>query len=212
LRKSWAYLGKSNFVTISIIILNLLISYRAYKAFESGGIDRDNFLLRPYQLSIGKNYLGAFLSQFSHVEFYHLLFNMLTLYFFGPVVERTVGTLPFLIIYALSGLAAILLTYSQRKNDPSYTALGASGCISGLLFASIIIYPQMSLYMFFIPIPIPGPIFAVLYLGYSLFYMNDGGGVSHEAHLGGALMGFLLGGYFAGGYQNFVNRVYEIFN
>jgi hypothetical protein len=65
-------LGKSNFVTISIIILNLLISYRAYKAFESGGIDRDNFLLRPYQLSIGKNYLGAFLSQFSHVEFYHI--------------------------------------------------------------------------------------------------------------------------------------------
>lgn len=198
-------------ITIFIILLNLIVSYRAYKVFETGGMERDTFLLRPFQLSKGKNIQGAILSQFSHVEFSHFLFNMLTLYFFGPVVERSVGIFSYLIIYFLSGFAAIILTYIQRKDDPMYSALGASGCIAGILFASIVIYPQMSLYMFFIPIPIPGPIFAFLYLGYSLYSMNEGSGISHEAHLGGALMGFLLGGYFAGGYQNFVNRIYEIF-
>jgi membrane associated rhomboid family serine protease len=198
-------------ITIFIILLNLIVSYRAYQVFEVGGMDRDAFLLRPFQLSKGKNIKGAILSQFSHVEFSHFLFNMLTLYFFGPVIERTIGILSFLIIYILSGIAAIVLTYIQRKDDPMYSALGASGCISGILFASIVIYPQMSLYMFFIPIPIPGPIFAFLYLAYSLYSMNEGGSISHEAHLGGAMMGFLMGGYFAGGYQNFVNRIYEIF-
>ncbi len=198
-------------ITIFIILLNGIVSYRAYRAFEAGGIERDTFLLRPYQISKGKNIIGGFLSQFSHVEFSHFLFNMLTLYFFGPVVEKTVGIISFLVIYIFSGFAAIILTYLQRKDDPMYSALGASGCISGILFSSIVIYPQMSLYMFFIPIPIPGPIFAFLYLGYSLYSMNERSGISHEAHLGGALMGFLLGGYFSGGYQNFVNRIYEIF-
>ena len=198
-------------LTKLIILVNIIISYKAYKEFENGGLERDRYLLRPFQLSMKKNFIGAFLSQFSHVEFSHFFFNMLTLYFFGPVVEKLAGSLSFLVVYSLSGLSAIFLTYLQRKDDINYSALGASGCISGILFTSIVLYPQMSLYMFFIPIPIPGPIFAILYMVYSLFLMNENGGVSHEAHLGGALMGFLAGGYLAGGYQNFVNQFYLLF-
>jgi membrane associated rhomboid family serine protease len=198
-------------LTKLIILLNIIISYKAYQAFQIGGTGVDDFLLRPFQLSRKQNYRGAILSQFSHVEISHFFFNMLTLYFFGPIVEKLAGEIAFLAVYILSGLAAIILTYLQRKDEPSYSALGASGCISGILFASIVLYPQMSLYMFLIPIPIPGPIFAFLYMGYSLFLMNDGGGVSHEAHLGGALMGFILGGFLAGGYQNFVNQLYNLF-
>ncbi len=194
-----------------IILLNIFISYKAYTAFQNGGMERDDYLLRPFQLSRKQNIKGAILSQFSHVEVFHFIFNMMTLYFFGPIVEKLAGGIAFLAVYFLSGISAIVLTYLQRKDEPAYSALGASGCISGILFASIVLYPQMSLYMFFIPIPIPAPIFAFLYMGYSLFLMNDGGGISHEAHLGGALMGFILGGFLAGGYQNFVNQLYNLF-
>lgn len=197
-------------MTTILILINAFVSYRAYRAFESG-FDRDDYLLQPFQLSMGKNIKGAILSQFSHVEIYHFIFNMLTLYFFGPIVERIAGGISFLAVYLMSGLAAIGLTYIQRKDDSRYSALGASGCVSGILFTSIVLYPGINLYMFFIPIPIPGPIFAVLYMAYSLFFMNESSGVSHEAHLGGALLGFLAGGYLAGGYQDFVTQFYNLF-
>lgn len=197
-------------ITTLLILVNAFISYRAYRAFESG-LDRDDYLLRPFQLSMGKNFKGAILSQFSHVEIYHFIFNMLTLYFFGPIVEKIAGAIPYLLVYFASGISAIGLTYLQRKDDSNYSALGASGCVSGILFTSIVLFPGISLYMFFIPIPIPGPVFAILYMAYSLFLMNDTTGVSHEAHLGGALLGFLAGGYLAGGYQNFVNQFYSLF-
>lgn len=197
-------------ITLLLLLINTIVSYRAYQAFNDNR-NKDDYLLIPSLLSRGENWKGAILSQFSHVEFFHFLFNMMTLYYFGPVVENFGGSISLLIVYILSGIGSIFLTYIQRKNDISYSGLGASGCISGVLFTSIVLYPQMKLYMFLIPIPIQGPIFAFLYLAYSLLLMNENTGIGHEAHLGGALIGFLFGGYLANGYQNFVNEFYKIF-
>ncbi len=193
------------FVTFSLIVINSIISYLAYKAFETN--DRiDRFLFRPYALSRGKNFPGVFLSQFSHSGFFHFLFNMTTLYYFGPVVEKLGGPIVLLIIYVFSGIASTLYPYYRHKDNIYYQALGASGCISGVLLAAIVFYPSMKVYFFFIPVPIPGPLFAVLYLLISFFLMEDEGGIAHDAHLAGALAGFLLGGVFSPkGFKGFLH-------
>lgn len=192
-------------LTFLLIGINSIISYMAYKAFEEN--DRvDRFLFRPYALSRGRNFPGVLLSQFSHGGFFHFLFNMTTLYYFGPVVERMGGSIVLLIIYVLSGVASTAYPYLRHKDNMHYQALGASGCISGVLFASIIFYPSMGIYFFFIPVAIPAPIFAVLYLLLSYFMMENGeGNVAHDAHLAGAVVGFVLGGILApDGFQQFL--------
>lgn len=184
-------------LTVVLIILNCLISYKAHQAFESNE-NPDRFLFRPYALSRGKNFPGVILSHFSHANFFHILFNMIALYSFGRVVESITGMFSLLLIYGLAGVTSTLLPYYRYKSDLYYQALGASGCVSGVLFAAIMIYPAMSVQMMFIPIPIPGPIFAIIYLLISYYFMQDGvGRVSHEAHIGGAIAGILLGGLFS---------------
>jgi membrane associated rhomboid family serine protease len=200
-------------LTYLLIGVNAIISYMAYRAFEQN--DRiDRFLFRPFQLARGRNYPGVLLSNFSHANFFHFLFNMMTLYYFGPVVEAVGGLFGLLIVYVLSGVASTAYSFYRHKEEMAYQALGASGCISGVLLASTVIYPSMGIYFFFIPIAIPAPIFSVLYLLISYFFMENGGGnVAHDAHLGGALAGFILGGMIApNGYQEFFNFFAKIFN
>ncbi|GAB5466481.1 MAG: rhomboid family intramembrane serine protease [Candidatus Kapaibacteriales bacterium] len=123
----------------------------------------------------------------------HLFFNMLTLFFFGPRLEMTIGGLPYLTIYVVCMVIASLPDYLRKSDDPNYRSLGASGAIAGILFSSILFYPESNLYLMFLPIPIPGPIFGLLYLAYSYFgerYGQDN--IGHTAHLWGALCGIVL--------------------
>jgi len=182
-------------MTILVLIgVNLVVSLLAFSAFRA----RDNperFLFTPARVARGENISGMILSQFSHADLGHLIFNMLALYFFAPVVEHFLGVGGLLAIYALSGVAATFLTLIVHKNDARYRALGASGSISGVIFASIVLYPGMNLYLFFVPIPIPGPVFAVGYIAYSVVMARrQFGNIGHEAHIGGAVAGFLLAG------------------
>lgn len=129
---------------------------------------------------------------FVHTGFAHLAFNMVTLYSFGPLIEGVVGPWRFLAIYIGSELLANALTYWRHRDDPAYSAVGASGAISGVVFSFVLFAPWAELRVFF-AIPIPALIFAFLYIAFSVYASNQRGGrVAHEAHLGGALGGIVL--------------------
>lgn len=133
------------------------------------------------------------LSGFVHVDVMHLLFNMLTLYFFGPFMELTLGTLHFAVLYFGSELAANLLTLALKRSQPSYASVGASGAISGVVFAFCLYRPLAEILVFPIPFGIPAFLYAFGYLAYSMVAMGGlRGGIAHEAHIGGALGGVAL--------------------
>lgn len=150
-------------------------------------------LFRPYYLVRNKQYHTVLTSGLVHASVSHLLFNMLTFYFFGPPLERVIGTERFLLLYALGLILSEVRTYLQHRNDPRYASLGASGAISAVLFAAIVYFPTQSLYIIPIPVPIPAPLFAVGYLAYSWYLSRRGGdGINHAAHIDGAITGLLF--------------------
>ncbi len=130
---------------------------------------------------------------FVHVSLTHLLLNAVTLYFFGPLLELRLGSTKYLILYFGSLLCAHVLTHIQHRNNAGYNAVGASGAISGVLFAFVLFAPYELIYFFGI-VPIPAILFAVLFVGGSIYAMKTGRsfGIAHEAHLGGAAGGVLL--------------------
>jgi membrane associated rhomboid family serine protease len=117
---------------------------------------------------------------------------MVTLFFFGPVIEQILGPIGYLVVYVGSDLAANALTYWRHRNNPSYSAVGASGAVSGVLFSFCLFFPLEKIYIFF-AIPMWAIVFAVVYIVGSVYAAGQGGGrVAHEAHIGGALGGLAL--------------------
>jgi len=134
-----------------------------------------------------------FSSAFLHADIGHLFFNMFTLYMFAPVVTNYLNDLSFLLIYVGSLICGSLLTLLFHKDDYSYRAIGASGAVTGILYSAILLQPDMSLFLFFIPIPIPAYLFGIGYLLYSIYGMkakNDN--IGHTAHFGGAIGGYVI--------------------
>lgn len=135
-----------------------------------------------------------------HGDYMHLLFNMLTLYFFGPLLEQCFQQIfpempqfMFLLFYVLALVAASSATYIKYKDNPHFASIGASGATAAVLFACILFIPTIGIMMFFIPIPIPGFIFGVFYLWYSNYAANQGGdNIDHTAHYYGAVFGFFF--------------------
>ncbi len=143
---------------------------------------------RPYALIRDAQYGRLISSGFVHASISHLLFNLLTFYFFAFTLERRIGTLPFVTLYGLGLLIGNLSTYFKHRNEPDYVTLGASGAVSAVLFASIVYFPTMRLYILPLPVPIPAVLFAVLYLGFSYYQARQSADrVNHDAHIGGAL-------------------------
>lgn len=176
-------------VTYALIALNVAISLVGFWGLRQRRY-RDYFVFVPSR----PGWIGTILSHFSHGDFGHLFVNMLALYFFGPDVERALHPLPFVGIYALSGACGTLAIYLIRRKSPRHAALGASGSISGVVFASVVVAPSATMVFAMFPVPMPAPVFAVVYLVASTLMMNRGDHVAHEAHIGGALAGFLLAG------------------
>lgn len=177
-----------NKVVLILIIANVIISYKGFNDFSF--FDR-------YKFQIGKIQAGEKLrmitSGFLHVDWLHLLLNMYALYLFGDVVVKTFGVTNFLLIYVASLLMGSMYSFLQHKNEYYYSAVGASGAVSGIIFSSILVYPDMSLIMFPIPIPLPGYVFGIGYLLYSIYGMkNNVGNIGHSAHLGGAIGGYVI--------------------
>lgn len=175
----------------SFAILALTTVVSALGLFVSPRIIERN-LLRPYYLVRDKRYDTLITKGFVHADMSHLFFNMLTLYFFGPYLEGTIGTPKFVALYFLGLLVASLGTFVRRRRDMQYASLGASGAISSMLFAFIVYYPMVNIYVFF-AIPIPAFLYAVLYLAYSFWAAkNARDNVNHDAHFDGALFGLIF--------------------
>jgi membrane associated rhomboid family serine protease len=150
----------------------------------------DRCLFRPYWIKRRRQYETFVTSGFVHADLMHLLFNMMTFYFFGFNLERAIGPVNFLMLYFLGLLLSHVGTYYKQRNNPEYASLGASGAISAVLFAAILYFPDQSLIIFPIPLPIPAPLFGALYLGYTYYASKHATGrINHDAHLGGALTG-----------------------
>ncbi len=169
-----------------IIIVTVILSIKGFN---------DRLFFEKYKFNIrniqNKEYIRMFSSGFLHVDYTHLFFNMFTLYMFSNILLDVFGVLYF-VIYFLSMFMGSLFTLYLHRNEPRYSAVGASGAVTGIVYAAIILHPQMSLYLFFIPIPIPAYIFGIGYLLFSLYGMaklNDG--IGHTAHFGGAFGGIL---------------------
>jgi membrane associated rhomboid family serine protease len=150
-------------------------------------------LFRPYELVRNNRYYTLVTSGLVHGSVMHLLFNMLTFYFFGPPLERVVGTAQFLVLYLVGLILSEARTYLQHRNDPRYAALGASGAVSAVLFASIVFFPSQSIFILPLPVPIPAPLFAIGYLVYSWYLSrNARDSINHTAHIDGAVTGLLF--------------------
>ncbi|MCB4797922.1 rhomboid family intramembrane serine protease [Neotamlana laminarinivorans] len=181
-------MGKLDLITIILIAANALISYKGFNDYS---------FFEKYKLHVGSINRGEQIrlvsSGFLHANTQHLLFNMLSLYFFADAVIASLGTVKFLIVYFVSLVLGSLLSVYFHKSEYHYSAVGASGAVSGIIYSAILLHPGMSLYMYFIPIPIPAYIFGVGYLLYSIYGMkNRLGNIGHDAHFGGAVGGYLI--------------------
>lgn len=177
-------------IIIVTIAITAIISYLGFQ---------NQLLFEKYKFNVSsilykKEYIRLLSSGFLHADLMHFGFNMLTLYFFGPIVVDAFGDVGFLVVYIGSILLGNLFSLYLYKNQGWYSAIGASGGVSGILFASIAMYPDLGIYMFFIPIAIPGYLFGLGYFAYSVYSMlnprqNDN--IGHAAHLGGAFFGLV---------------------
>jgi membrane associated rhomboid family serine protease len=185
---------------LALVILNVLVTLPGFRALQSGDPRRaESFLFIPYQVARGENGLGMLLAHFAHGSFGHLLFNMFALYSFGAPVLAALGPARFLLVYLVAGLGSDLIVFALHKDDPTYRCLGASGSVFGILTAAVVLDPTTSVMLFFVPIPIPGPVFMLAYflIALVLIMRKHRGGVSHEGHLGGALIGLAVTGLLA---------------
>ncbi len=175
--------------SLLLIILNLVISYRGF----SNHVFFENYLFEIDKILVFKQYKRLISSGFLHVSWTHLAFNMLSLYAFSSVIEIELGGFKFLIIYFLSLIGGNLLALFIHRNHQDYSAVGASGAVSGIIFASIAIFPNMGIGFFLLPINIPSWLYAIVYIGYSIYGIKSSkDNIGHEAHLGGALLGVIV--------------------
>ena len=172
--------------TIAIMAANVLVSLRGFN--NNTFFDRYKFSISAIQAGQKERMLT---SGFLHVDISHLFLNMFTLYFFAPVVISWFGSIKFLIIYLVSLIAGSLLALVFHKDEPYYSAVGASGAVMGVLYAAILLNPDMQLGIMFIPIPLPAYVLGIAYLLYSIWGMKSRmGNIGHTAHFGGAIGGY----------------------
>jgi len=182
----------TDLVLIVVIAINAIVSYKGFN---------DEAFKRKYLFHIGAIRAGEqyrmFTSAFLHADMTHLIFNMITLFFFAPWVIGALGTIGFLIVYFVSLFAGNLLSLYFHKNEYNYSALGASGAVVGVVFSAILIYPEMKINFF-----IPGYLYGIFYLLFSTYGMKaKRDNIGHTAHFGGAI----------GGYAITLSRMPEIF-
>jgi membrane associated rhomboid family serine protease len=181
-----AYIG---FINLALIIVNIVVSYKGLKDhsfFDRYSFEVDNIL-------VYKDYKRLVTSGFLHVSWMHLFFNMFALYAFSTSLELRMGLSNYLTLYFVSLIGGNLLSLLIHRNHGDYSAVGASGAVCGIIFASIALFPGMRIGFFGLPVSIPAWIYGLLYVLYSIYGIRSKrDNIGHEAHLGGALIGMLV--------------------
>ncbi len=180
-----------NETPVSSIIFVLTIITSIY-AFNNATI-YGKFMLHPYSVAKGKNLYQLITSGFIHKDWPHLIFNMLSYYFFAFNLEKTIGHWQFGVVYIVSLILSDLPTVQRHKDHFWYNSLGASGAVCAVVFSFILFYPLTKLIIFPIPIPIPAVLYGVIFLAYTTYAgrkSNDG--INHDAHFYGAIAGVIL--------------------
>ncbi|MFL7793282.1 MAG: rhomboid family intramembrane serine protease [Anaerolineae bacterium] len=174
--------------TVGVMVFTL---YWSYRGFTSPGF-RDRYIFSPARILGNRQYYRLLSCGFLHLNWLHLLFNMFSLYSIGFAIELAFGFPTFLIIYLGSIVGGSLLSLYLHRNHHGYQALGASGGVCGVIFAYIFLSPPNTWIPFFF-IPLPSWLFAILFILVSFFGLrNQLGGIGHDAHLGGAIIGLLI--------------------
>ncbi|MCC4586913.1 rhomboid family intramembrane serine protease [Xanthomonas melonis] len=179
-------------ITLILIAINGIVSWMAFNNRRLN----DRLILWPPAVDKYKQYDRLVTYGFIHADLGHLVFNMITLFFFGRVIERvmlqvTGSVLTYPLFYLAALVVSILPSYLKNQKNPNYLSLGASGAVSAVLFAFILLQPWTIILVLFIPAP--AIIYAVFYVGYSLWMDRRGGDrINHSAHLAGAAFGVMF--------------------
>ncbi len=184
-------------ITLILIVLTTLVSILCF----TGVLNGDRLLFNAYSVWHGKEWYRLFSYGAVHGGWGHLFFNMLTLFCFGRVVEayftlafgHTLGIVLYVVLYVSALAVSSIWDLVKFKDEWNYNAVGASGAVSAILFASILFEPKMGIYIYLIPIPVPGYLFAPLYLLYC-WYMakRNMDNIGHSAHFWGAVYGLVF--------------------
>lgn len=179
-----------------ILIITVIVSLNAFKDEHL----KEKMMFIPYLCKHENQSYRIFSHILIHADIPHLIFNMMSLYFLGNILEKQLiyqygivkGEVHFLVLYLLGAMFATIIPYMRHHEHSNYRSLGASGAVSAVVFAFILWNPTTQLSLMFIPIPLPAYIFGALYLGFE-YYMDKKGntGIAHDAHLGGAIFGVL---------------------
>ncbi len=175
-------------IVLLLILLNILFSYKGFTNrtfFDSYQFEIDPILVR-------KDYKRLVTSGFLHVSWLHLIFNMISLYAFSGLIGDHLGGLRFLIIYFSGLIGGGLLSLLIHRHHGDYSAVGASGAICGIIFAAIALFPGIGIGFFGLPFTIPGWLYGILYVLFSIYGIRSGkNNIGHDAHLGGGVVGML---------------------
>jgi membrane associated rhomboid family serine protease len=176
-------------ITLVIIIVNFVFTYKGLKdssVFHQYSFDVDHIL-------IYKDYKRLVTSGFLHLNWAHFGFNMLSLFLFSTAIELQISGGMFLFIYFASLIGGNLFSLYIHRNHGDYSAVGASGAVCGIVFSAIALLPDIQIGIFLVPAKIPGWLFGLLYVLYSIYGIKSKkDNIGHEAHLGGALIGMIL--------------------
>lgn len=182
-------------ITIILIAFTVLLSMYAFKNTAA----MQTLIMNPYVVTQRKQYYRLLTSGFIHKDHAHLLWNMLSFFFFGGVIEREFqeifgnrGGVYYILLYTIGIIVSDIPTLFKNKDNPGYNSLGASGGVAAVIFASIILLPMQDICLYF-AICMPGFILGTLYLVFSYYQgrkANDG--INHDAHLYGALFGLVF--------------------
>ncbi len=182
-------MSSTGIITILLIVTNIIFSYKGFTNdafFEGYKFEVDKILVH-------KDYKRLITSGFLHVGWTHLIFNMISLFFFSPSIELYLGGIKFLIIYFASLVGGDLLSLFIHRHHGDYSSVGASGAVCGIIFASIAIFPGMGVGFFGLPFSIPGWLYGLVYILFSIYGIRSKkDNIGHEAHLGGALIGMAI--------------------
>ncbi len=179
---------KIEIFTLLLIGVTAFITNKGLKEF----IFQDKFLFNIDTVLIRKEYIRIISSGFLHANWKHFAFNMITLYFFGSNLENYIGAFLFFLIYLISLIGGNLLALYIHRNHSDYSAIGASGAVSGIVFAAIGLSPGMSIGFVILPFEFPAWLYAIGYVLYSIYGITSKkDNIGHEAHLGGAILGLI---------------------